>query len=571
MKDEFAFLFPRPRTVLCRGSFFDCRELCFPLEICKKYDFLFDHFAVRNRNRGLEILFLEDQDLGEEEYALECDRQGILALSASAAGRFYALATLLQILSYFGGSGRLPVFSIRDAPEIGVRGFLLAGENGAVPGAAELQRLLLKLALLRFNHFALPASCLAGHAHPGRKGAVGRPDMGLLAARAQTLGMEIFLLPAAAPAGHGPDSAGAGPFPGRLELIAWDGAEKKNRAASGVEDFLDLYRRGKAAGKKILAWSDGFRDHPEWIRKIPSDVLVLNRESEPCEPAGLQGRIRPFKKHHVRQALCPAVCGRDRFIPALRRSMAGVTAAYSAARAEKLAGVMLSDCAGGDCLEEAAALLHFEAGTLLWSGRPPVPGAFSLWALGRDEPDLFRVYSFLSQVDLRLPHTHRQYLFEDPVFASFSRQGDPREIEADYRKAALYLKKRKIARGELSDFLGFARQMFEFIAAKVEFSSRLLSLLEEKEGAEKIRGQAAGLEQAGEKLKDLYLQLRGRSVQHGPAAESVAGFGFLQERFRYLRQAVSQPAARESILLELKNYLPLHGPAAEDGHAKQSR
>ncbi len=380
--------------------------------------------------------------------------------------------------------------------------------------------------------------------------------MGLLAARAQTLGMEIFLLPVAAPAGHSPDSAGAGPFPGRLELIAWDGAGEKNRAAAGFEDFLNFHRLGQAAGKKMLAWSDGFRGHPEWIRKIPSDVLVLNRGTEPCQAADLQDRIRPFKKHHVRQALCPAVCSRDRFIPALRRSMAGVTAAFNAAKAEKLAGVMLIGCAGGDCLTEAGALLHFEAGSLFWGGRPPVPGAFSRWALGRDEPDLFRVYSFLSQVDLRLPHTHCQYLFEDPVFAPFSRQGDPREIEAYYRKAALYLTKRKIARNELSDFLGFARLLFEFIAAKVEFSSRLCSLLEEKEGAEKIRGLAAGLERGGEKLKNLYLELRGKSFQPEPVTEGVSGFGIMQERFRYLCQAVSLAAARENLLLELKNYSP---------------
>ena len=269
--------------------------------------------------------------------------------------------------------------------------------------------------------------------------------------------------------------------------------------------FLNRYRLGKAGGKRMLAWSDGFRGHPEWIRKIPPDVLVLNRgNGEYAKLSDLQGRLRPFKKHHIRQALCPAVCSRDRFIPALRRSMAGVTAAFAAARAEKLAGVMLIGCAGGDCLPDAGALLHFEAGSLFWGGRPPVPGAFSRWALGRDEPDLFRVYSFLAQVDLRLPHTHCQYLFEDPVFAPFSRQGDPREIEAHYRKAALYLKKRKIARNELSDFLAFARQLFEFIAAKVEFSSRLRSLLEEKGGPESIRGLAAGLEQGSEKLKNLY-------------------------------------------------------------------
>lgn len=564
MKNEFAFLFPQPRTVFLRAGFSDIRELSFPLEICKKYDFLFDHFEVKNKNRGLEILFQEANDLAAEEYVLESAPKRILVLAGSAAGQFYALATLLQILSYFSGSGRMPVFSIRDAPEIAVRGFVFATEGGAVPLAAELQRLLLKLALLRFNHFALPASSAAGLGlpAPGRagKGAASGAAMAVVAARAQKMGMEIFLLPADASAapGRGPDPAGAGLFPARLELIGWEGGEKKTRAAAGFENFLNRYRLGKAGGKKMLAWADGFREHAEWIRKISHDVLVLNRETELSGPADLQNRIGPFKKHHVRQVLCPTVWSRDRFIPAMRRSMAGISAAFCAAKTEKLAGVMLIGGEGGAsaCLPEAGALLHFEAGSLFWSGRPPVPSAFSRWALGRDEPDLFRVYSFLAQVDLQLPHTHCQYLFEDPVFASFSRTGDPREIEAYYHKTALYLKKRKIARNELSDFLGFARQLFEFIAAKVEFSRRLCSLLEEKDGPEKIRHQAAWLGKGTAKLKSLYLELRGKSFQPEGLTESVAGFGFLQERFHYLHQASSRSESVKNLLLELKNDSP---------------
>ncbi len=115
--------------------------------------------------------------------------------------------------------------------------------------------------------------------------------------------------------------------------------------------------------------------------------------------------------------------------------------------AGKLAGVLLAagEGPGDGCLPQGAALALFQAGCQLWSGRLPGPAAFSRWALGRDEPDLFRVYSFLAQAEHRLPHPHNRYLFEDPLLAPFSRQGDPREVVAHYRKAALYLKKREIA------------------------------------------------------------------------------------------------------------------------------
>ena len=222
---------------------------------------------------------------------------------------------------------------------------------------------------------------------------------------------------------------------------------------------------------------------------------------------------------------------------------------------EKMTGVMLigNESGGNGCLPEGSALLLFEAGCLFWSGRPSVPGAFSRWALGRDEPDLFRVYSFLAQLDHQLGQTHGHYLFEDPVFAAFSRTGDPREIQAHYRKAALYLGKRKIARNEMTDFFAFARQLFEFITAKVEFSSRLVSLLEEKSGPEQVRLQAERLGQGAVRLKNLYLELWRKRFRPEGDPEFIGGFAFLQERFQYLSQAVSSPVSRGKLLAELKN------------------
>jgi hypothetical protein len=115
------------------------------------------------------------------------------------------------------------------------------------------------------------------------------------------------------------------------------------------------------------------------------------------------------------------------------------------------------------------------------------------------------------------------------------------------------LKKRKIARNELSDFLGFTRQLFEFIAAKVEFSSRLCSLLEKKGGPEQVRLQAERLGQGAEKLKNLYLELWRKRFRPQSDPECISGFALLQERFQYLSQAISSPASREKLLAELKN------------------
>jgi hypothetical protein len=161
MKNEFTFLSPPPGIIHFKGTLLDVRSLCFPLEIFKKYGFLFDHFSVKNRNRGLEIIFQEQNDLAGEEYAMDCSPGCIVVSSSRSRGQFYAVSTLLQILAFHGAAGRLPAFSLRDAPQIAFRGFQLGGGAGAVPSGQELRRLLLKLALLKFNHVALPAAVLA--------------------------------------------------------------------------------------------------------------------------------------------------------------------------------------------------------------------------------------------------------------------------------------------------------------------------------------------------------------------------------------------------------------------------
>ena len=431
-----------------------------------------------------------------------------------------------------------------------------------------LQRVLLKMALLRFNYFALPVLGSAGLeksiAGSSRNGVFNRDEMDLISARARKMGLEIFFLPAAEASVPGQDlDRDDGAFdPAKLAGTGSQAGKSETVPVAWFEDFLQRCRLGKARGEKTLVWADCFADRGDWIRKIPHDVLVLQRDPQTGKSDFFKNKALPFKKHHVPQVLCQIVQGKDRFIPANRSSMDGIRAAFQAAKAEKLAGVMLIDgeSGGNGCLPEGSALLHFEAGCLLWSGRPPAPGSFSRWALGRDEPDLFRIYTFLAQTEHRLSHSHFRYLFEDPLLAPFSRQNDPREVVAHFRKAALYLGKRKIARNELTDFLDFAQQLYAFIAAKVEFSSRLAQLLEEKNATEQVPRQAAGLGLGAKKLATLYMELWRKRFRSEGFPAFVNGFNFLQERFGYLRQFASRPAARDTLLAELKNQSPFDSP-----------
>ena len=560
MKNEFAFLYPTPRAVRLGNGFLDIRSLCFPLEIVKKYAFLFAHFSVRNRNRGLEILCQERPALAAEEYTLECGPGGIVLSASSGRGQFYAVSTLLQILSFYEGTGHLPAFSLRDAPQIPFRGFMLPGGKGSEPDAAGLHHLLLKMALLKFNHIALPASILSRS--PGAAADAAKA----LIALARSTGMEIIWLDDDPQAlfTFGRDPGGGGSAGGGQGFYDPVRGGEQRRPAEWLEFFLVQQRGRKALGKRTAVWSDNFLRHPEWIRKIPRDVLVLHRDPGTEAPGFFRTVLPLFKKHHIPQALCPAGCSRDRFLPDARAALDRVGAACAAAGTEKLAGVML---AGGEddrcaCLPEGSVMLHFQAGCLLWSGRPPAPGAFSRWVLGHDEPDLFRVYSFLAQAEHRLPYSHCRYLFEDPLNAPFSRQGDPREVVAHFHKAAQYLKKREITRNELTDFIHFVGRLYEYVAVKVDFSSRLGPLLGEKDGERGIRGQAVRLELGSRELKDSYSELWRRHFRAGDLPPIARGFDFLCARFAFLGQAVASPASREKLRAEMISYPPLALPAA---------
>lgn len=581
-KNEFSFLFPAPKTIRWQNHSLDIQNLCFPLEIIKKYDFLFDYFAVKNKNRGLEIICQEKKTLSSEEYVIESDQNRIILWANSPRGQFYALSTLLQILAFYKQSGCMPGFFIKDAPDISFRGFLLDVAHGAFPLLPELQRLLLKLALLKFNHFSLymrvPNKPETATRSESQKGSMVLNEISLIVALAWKMGIDMFPAITVGPGSRSFDNAVfiskfnaeiIAPF--RSKLIHIELSEKVETESATVwfERFLDIYRFYKAQGKMVLVWGDSFLETPDLIRKIPQDVLVLNRDYAIEKTDAFKKKAGPFKKHHIPQVLCTATWSWARFIPAMRKSMANNAAAFAAVKEEKLAGVMLTSCAdkGDGSFLEGIILPLFQAGNLFWSGQAPRPDAFTQWALGHNEPDLFRAYTFLSQVDNSLQHTHRQYLFEDPLFATFSRQDNAKEIVARYRKTSLYLKKRKIVRREIADFLNFAQHLYEFIADKVEFSNHFLIFLRPGQGNEKIRQPLEQLLAGVEKLKNFYINLWLSRCKPDGLARKIREFDFLQERFHYLLQASAQPAARKNLLEELKNYSPTEDQLAMNGNA----
>jgi hypothetical protein len=524
MKETFAFLFPPARTLRPGSGALDPRGVAFPLELLKKYEPLFARFGVSGRGSGPQAVFQAAGGQEEEEYAIECVPGRVVVSAAPGRAQFYALSTLLQILAFHLPAGAMPAFALRDAPAAPFRGAALFRCEAAGDEAA-LRRAFLQLALLRFNRLALPV------------GAAGERAAAVLAPLARRFGLELWLLDADR------DALGLVAPAGPLAAPVRPGADAPAAGDPWLEFFLNRCREAREAQASLTAWSERFLERPERVRRIPREALILNRGDASARNARFAAAARAFSGHHVRQVLCPRLCGAGRFLPDGRGAMAGIEAACAAAAAARLPGVLLladGDDASG-CLPGGAALARFQAGCRLWSGRASAPAAFGRWALGRDEPDLFRVASFLAQAEGRLPRGHERYLFEDPLLAPFSRLDDPRRVVAHYRKAVQYLGKREIDAGDLGGFLAFAARLFAVIAAKVEFSARLGALLAE-DGRE-LASRASALEGDLAGLGDLYVAL-------GAAPHPGAGRDFdrLLHELAELRRAAATAAGRAGLL-----------------------
>lgn len=94
-----------------------------------------------------------DEGLPAQGYHLDITPQGIRILGGDAAGVFYGVATLSQILQQYGAN--LPLLSIDDAPQTLVRGVMLDASRDKVPSMDTLYALIDRLAGWKINHLQL--------------------------------------------------------------------------------------------------------------------------------------------------------------------------------------------------------------------------------------------------------------------------------------------------------------------------------------------------------------------------------------------------------------------------------
>jgi hypothetical protein len=293
--------------------------------------------------KGMAWLALDPAaGVAPQGYRLRIDRNGLALTAGDAAGLFYGVMTLAQVLRQT--SGRLPGLAIDDHPDFPSRGVMLDVSRDKVPTLATLFALIDLLATLKINHVELYTEhTFAYRRHRevwAQSGAYTGEDMLVLDAYCRERFVELvpnqnsfghlgrwLKLPAYRGMAEAPDgftypwgTRSRDPFslnpsdPGSLRLLAgwydellphfsspkfnvggdetWDLGQGRSKAlceARGkgrvyLDFLLKIYALVKARGRIPHFWGDIILHHPELVAELPKDMVVLEWGYEANHP-----------------------------------------------------------------------------------------------------------------------------------------------------------------------------------------------------------------------------------------------------------------------------------------------
>ena len=300
-------------------------------------------------------------NLNEEGYVLDVGTNGVIVAGASAAGTFYGLQTLKQLVRGEARDAYIQGVHIVDWPAMRWRGVSDDISRGPVPTVAYIKRQLRTFAAYKLNlHSFYMEHAFSSSAHPliGPEGGSLTPaEIRELVAYAKSYHIE--LVPEQQTFGHlhkalklekynslaetpygdvlSPQQEGTykligdwyreldGLFPSQFFHIGADetfelgqGQSREAARARGVgavyfEHLNRVRELLKPYNRKLIFWGDIALNHPELIGSIPKDLLVANWDYAPRE--SYDSRIDPFKNAGLQQFVCPGVWGWNQIFP----------------------------------------------------------------------------------------------------------------------------------------------------------------------------------------------------------------------------------------------------------------
>lgn len=324
-------------------------------------DIVVGRFAEPSIQALLASHRLDTTGISGEGYVLDVQPSQILLAGKDAAGVFYGVQTLRQLVIGEGNRGEILAARIRDWPSMIYRGTQVDLSRGPVPKLDYLKRIVRTIAEFKMNQLNLymeDAFPIEGHPLVGvLDDRLSREDFRQLVAYAapyhvdivpategcghlhKVLRFEAYTKMAEQPRGHdlAADDATADAFldgffsqlnsvfPAQIYNIGCDethelGAgrsagivQKAGYARAYLDSLMRAYHSVRRYNKQVMFWGDMAVAHPELIAGLPKDVIVATWEYFP-HPS-YERWIKPFTDAGLKLMICPWVGNTDLIVP----------------------------------------------------------------------------------------------------------------------------------------------------------------------------------------------------------------------------------------------------------------
>ncbi len=321
-------------------------------------------------------LYLSHGDEGEG-YTLSIKEDGITVRGDGAAGAYYGMQTLRQIMHEYGDT--LPVCTINDAPDFKERGFYHDVTRGRVPTLEMLYHIADDVAYYKMSQLQLYVEDAYDFVEYD---GIMTPENVLTADEIIALDDYCYdnfieLVPSLATFGHLYNLLQSDKYKHLCEYRDWhpyqiywmekmahhtiDVAQEESIKVIGsmIDQFIPLFRSNrfniccdetfdlcrdknsdkdageeyfkflmkiinhvKSRGKTVMMWGDIALEQPDKLHYIPEDTIMINwtYEKNPNEE-----RVATLAKAGLKQIVCPGTSSWNRFIEEIDRSEGNIT------------------------------------------------------------------------------------------------------------------------------------------------------------------------------------------------------------------------------------------------------
>ncbi len=473
-------------------------------------------------------------DLGEEGYALVVREGRIVVAGRTAAGTFYGLQTLKQLVRGEGAGAYVQGVVVTDWPSVRWRGLSDDVSRGPIPTMDYFKRQIRNLAMFKMNMHSLYMEHVFGSAaHPliaPEGGTITPAEIRELVAYARRYHVE--LVPQQQTFGHlhkalkfeqynelaevpygdvlSPQAEGTYQlvadwykeldelFPGQFFHIGADETFELGRGRSAeavkargignvyfdhlkrVRELLTPYKR------RLMFWGDIALNHPDLLPSVPRDMIAMNWDYAP-KPS-YEARIGLFKKAGLEQFVCPGVQSWSQIFPNNDAASVNITNFIRDGQRAGVMGVMNTQWDDdGESLFENSWYGVVLGAAASWQAAPLDLAAFERdfdWAFFRHEGDaLTKATRALGAVNTQLGINGSDELFwRDPFTDNFQEafarklEEKTREMRLDVEEAeeTLIRERPKVRRNvQMLDSMRLAARRFDHMGRRAQVVAQL--------------------------------------------------------------------------------------------------